>query len=163
MPSNSASAPHWRAKHDHQQCIEDALASANAVCGDRGARLTPLRRRVLELIWESQRPIGAYALLDALKSEHGAARPPTIYRALDFLIEQGLVHRIQSLNAFIGCTDPAVAHSGLFLICIECGDTVEIEDEKIDAAIQASADGLGFAVSSRMIEASGVCPECQAA
>ena len=150
----------WNNAHDHQRCIDDALATAERVCGERGVRLTDIRRRVLELVWENHRPAGAYALLDELKPEHPAAAPPTVYRALAFLLEHGLVHRIQSLNAFVGCADPEHTHRGLFLICDGCGDAIEIEDSGIDRAVARSATRLGFSVKSRTIEATGLCGQC---
>lgn len=150
----------WNNAHDHQHCIEDAVATAERVCKERGARLTEIRRRVLELVWENHRPAGAYALLDGLKPELPSAAPPTVYRALEFLLDHGLVHRIQSLNAFVGCADPEHAHRGLFLICDACGDAVEIEDSAIDRAVAKSATQLGFTLKSRTIEATGLCRQC---
>ena len=150
----------WSGRHDHESCIADALTTAEEICRLRGVRLTPLRRCVLELIWGSHRPIGAYAVLAALRGERETAAPPTVYRALDFLMEQGLVHRIQSLNAFVGCADPDHAHNGMFLICGECGDTLEIEDAKLDDAIRSVASANGFALLRRTVEATGTCPGC---
>lgn len=150
----------WNNAHDHQRCIDDALATAERVCRERGARLTEIRRRVLELVWENHRPAGAYALLDGLKPEHPNAAPPTVYRALEFLLEHGFVHRIQSLNAFVGCADPEHIHRGLFLICDDCGDAVEIEDSGIDRAVDRSATRLGFNLKARTIEATGTCRQC---
>ncbi len=163
LESNLPSEGAWNNAHDHQRCIEDAMATAESVCKERDARLTPLRRRVLELVWESHRPAGAYALLDGLKPAHPSAAPPTVYRALEFLLDQGLVHRIQSLNAFVGCADPEHAHRGLFLICDACGDAVEIEDSGIDRAVAHSATQLGFTLKSRTIEATGLCRQCSPA
>lgn len=151
----------WKGPHDHQRCIDDALTVAERICRDRKVRLTPLRRRVLELIWESHRPVGAYALLDALKPDHPAAAPPTIYRALEFLQENGLVHRVQSLNAFIGCDDPEHVHREYFMICENCGDAVELNDPVVDDAMSSFATRLGFTLKSRTIEATGLCRQCQ--
>ena len=95
-----------------------------------------------------------------LKPELPSAAPPTVYRALEFLLDHGLVHRIQSLNAFVGCADPEHAHRGLFLICDACGDAVEIEDSAIDRAVAKSATQLGFTLKSRTIEATGLCRQC---
>lgn len=150
----------WTGRHDHESCIADALTRADGLCRGRGVRLTPLRRRVLEIIWGSHRPIGAYAVLSALRDERESAAPPTVYRALDFLIEQGLVHRIQSLNAFVGCNEPEHAHSGVFLICGDCGDALEIEDARLDGAIHDVAVGHGFSLKRRTVEATGTCPRC---
>jgi Fur family zinc uptake transcriptional regulator len=96
--------------HDHEHCVEDALAAADKLCAEQGLRFTPLRRRVLELVWSSHKPVGAYALLDKLRSEDLGSAPPTVYRALDFLIEHGLIHRIERMNAFIGCSHPGETH-----------------------------------------------------
>jgi Fur family transcriptional regulator, zinc uptake regulator len=161
MPHDDA--PHgggWTGRHDHETCIADALSRAEQICRIRGSRLTALRRRVLELIWSSHRPIGAYAVLSALRDERETAAPPTVYRALDFLIEQGLVHRIQSLNAFVGCREPDHAHNGVFLICGDCGDALEIEDQTLDDAIHGAARVHGFALKRRTVEATGTCPGC---
>ena len=164
MPKSAPTAqPVWNERHDHDHCMSDALDKAEAICTDRGVRLTSLRARVLELVWASHRPVGAYALLESLRGEHKSAAPPTIYRALEFLLEQGLVHRIQSLNAFVGCSDPGHVHRGLFFICTDCGDALEIEDDGIDKAIAVSAGHQGFEIQSRTIEAAGVCPQCRAA
>ena len=99
--------------HDHSQCVDSALADADALCARQGVRLTALRRRVLELVWQSHKPLGAYDILGTLSEEDGRrAAPPTVYRALDFLMENGLIHRIASLNAFIGCVRPEHSHQG---------------------------------------------------
>ena len=148
--------------HDHAMCVADALSLAVERCARRGARLTEVRRRVLELVWNSHRPIGAYDLLAALAKEGRNAAPPTVYRALDFLIEQGLVHRIESLNAFIGCAAPGHAGSLEILICTECGNAAELDVKRIAGAIAAKADSLGFEISRQTIEVLGRCRACSA-
>ena len=153
----------WQRTHDHGQCIADAIDAAARICESRGIRLTPLRRRVLELVWENHKPVGAYGLLDELKREHSSAAPPTIYRALDFLMEQGFVHRIQSLNAYVGCNDPGHSHKGIFLICNDCGDALEIEDKGVANTIDRFASRMGFLLTSQSVEAAGLCPGCQEA
>jgi Fur family zinc uptake transcriptional regulator len=150
-------APH----HDHGACIAAALESAEAECRRRGARLTDIRRRVLELVWESHQPVGAYALLEILGREGWSAAPPTVYRALDFLQQNGLVHRISLLNAFVGCSHPGHSHAGAFLLCAECGMAAELEDEAIDRAVAETAGRLGFSVARRTIEVEGLCPSCR--
>ncbi len=147
---------------DHRRCIESALGRAASICESRGARLTELRRRVLELVWSGHRPLGAYELLETLRRERPGAAPPTIYRALEFLLEQGLVHRIESLNSFVGCAMPGTSNVCQFLICRGCGIAAEISDGRIEEAIGASAAEAGFAVSRRTIEVEGLCPHCQA-
>ena len=148
--------------HEHQGCIADALARAEAVCRQRGARLTPLRRRVLELVWGSHRATKAYDLLAALGDEDGAAKPPTVYRTLEFLMELGLVHRIDSLNAFVGCPMPDRRHTAQFLICGGCGEVSEMTASSIDRAVADQAAGSGFALSRQIIELHGKCPHCAA-
>jgi len=150
-----------RSGHDHGRCIEGALNVAAALCAERGARLTDLRRRVLELVWSSHRPVGAYDLLGMLKGERRNAAPPTVYRALDFLIGLGLVHRIESLNAYIGCSGPDTDHPSQFLICRDCGSAAEISDARLDDAIAGLARDAGFSVDRRSIEVEGRCPDCQ--
>lgn len=146
-------APH----HDHHRCVAAALAAAEEECRRRGARLTEIRRRVLELVWTSHQPVGAYAILDAL----GAAAPPTVYRALDFLLAHGLVHRIERLNAFVGCSHPGAPHAGQFLLCSGCGAAAELDDPAIDRAVAEGAARLGFSVARQTIEVEGLCPACR--
>ena len=148
--------------HEHQGCIADALARAEAVCRQRGARLTPLRRRVLELVWGGHRAVKAYDLLAALGDAEGAAKPPTVYRTLEFLMDLGLVHRIDSLNAFVGCPQPDRRHSAQFLICGGCGEVSEMNAASIDRAVADQAAGSGFALSRQIIELHGKCPHCAA-
>lgn len=148
-------------QHDHHACIHGALEAAEAECRRQGARLTDIRRRVLELVWESHQPVGAYALLETLSREGWSAAPPTVYRALEFLQNHGLVHRIALLNAFIGCSRPGQTHAGKFLLCAGCGVAAELEDEEIERAVVAAAGRLGFSVTRQTIEVEGLCPGCQ--
>jgi Fur family zinc uptake transcriptional regulator len=146
--------------HDHAECVEIALGRAATVCDARGVRLTELRRQVLELVWRRHEPVGAYDLLDELKLVHQRAAPPTIYRALEFLMEQGLVHRIESLNAYVGCTRPEEQHAGQFLICTRCGSIGELDDAGIARAVTERAAMMGFTVLRQTIEVRGICAEC---
>ena len=151
-------------QHDHEQCVIDALAAAEQVCERNGARLTTLRRRVLELVWKSHRPMGAYDLLDILAREDDRRpAPPTVYRALDFLQEHGLVHRIASLNAFIGCASPEHTHQGHFLICRNCRVAFELDQELIQPAIARVASQMNFLVEAETVEIAGLCGRCQEA
>ncbi|MDE2516073.1 MAG: transcriptional repressor [Rhodospirillales bacterium] len=148
--------------------IETALERAEQHCLARGARLTALRREVLGLILDRSAPVGAYELLDALQARRGPAAPPTVYRALDFLQEQGLVHRIERLSAYIGCLGHAhgeagTEHAAQFLICRACGQAFEIDDHALEAALGAAAAKLGFTLGRATIEAEGVCAACRAA
>lgn len=147
--------------HNHGHCIESAMQRAVELCTERGARLTDIRRRVLELVWQSHQPVGAYELLDILKSERRNAQPPTVYRALDFLLELGLVHRIETLNAYVGCSAPHTGHPSQFLICRDCGAAAEIDDDRLDAAISGLAQEAGFSVIQRTLEVEGQCPNCR--
>ncbi|HVJ51481.1 MAG TPA: transcriptional repressor [Aliidongia sp.] len=146
--------------HDHTECVETALDRATVVCDARGVRLTELRRQVLELVWRRHEPIGAYDLLDELKTVHRRAAPPTVYRALEFLMDQGLVHRIESLNAYVGCTRPERQHAGQFLICSNCGSIGELDDIGIARAVTERAAMLGFTVQRQTIEVRGICADC---
>ena len=155
-------APLASRPHDHSHCVTHALAEAESICARQGLRLTTLRKRVLELVWASQQPLGAYDILGVLSDEDGRrAAPPTVYRALDFLLENGLVHRIASLNAFVGCSHPEHAHQGQFLICRGCHAAIELEQAAISNTIINSAAGVGFAVESQTVEVVGLCAGCQ--
>lgn len=153
---------HDHGDHDHNACIAAALRRAEDVCASHGARLTPLRRRVLELLWASHKPHGAYALLEALEQESPKKIAPlTVYRALDFLVDHGLAHRIESLNAYLGCCAPDGGHAGQFLVCERCGCAAEIADPAIAAAVSVAASARGFQVNRQTIEISGLCRACQ--
>lgn len=147
--------------HDHARCIDVALGRAAALCARRGARLTDLRRRVLELVWQGHAAVKAYDVLERLEAP-GAAKPPTVYRALDFLMAHGLVHRLESLNAYVGCPRPERAHKGRFLICDACGHVAEFDSAALRTAIAAGAADLGFAVRDETVEVHGLCQRCQA-
>lgn len=139
------------------------MAEAAEVCTARGARLTALRSRVLEIVWRSHRPLGAYAILEVLATDGRSPAPPTVYRALEFLTEHGLVHRLASLNAFIGCSQPGHPGSGQFLLCQRCGIAEELDDPRIRSAIQRTAVAEGFEIQEHTVEVSGLCPNCQRA
>ncbi len=143
------------------------LDQAAETCARHGARLTEIRRRVLALIIESRGPLGAYALLDKLKAERANATPVTVYRALDFLLENGLIHKIERLNAFIACTDQGDhthqhVHAAQFLICRTCGTVAELEDPSIAEAISHAAGRTGFRPVHATIEVEGLCGACAA-
>lgn len=148
--------------HDHAACADDAILQAEEICLSRAEKLTPLRRRVLELVWRSHAPVGAYDLLAALRKDGRSGAPPTVYRALDFLLAQGFVHRIQSLNAFVGCSHPGSAHAGQFLICKRCRSAAELDDPSVGEAVAAGARRVGFEVETQTIEIAGLCPACRA-
>ena len=153
---------------------EASLDRAAALCARRGAQLTALRREVLRLVLEAEAPVGAYALLDRLKASRAGAAPPTVYRALDFLVEQGLIHKVERLNAFIGCTDAldhpddcacgeAHDHPHQFLICDRCGATAEISDPAVALALARAARAAGFEPRRATVEMEGLCARCAGA
>ncbi len=150
--------------HDHAACVAVALVRAEALCRSRGLRLTELRQAVLELVWDSHRPVGAYDLLEDLGKRRGRVAPPTVYRTLDFLVANGLVHRIESLNAFVGCAaGPGEPHDSSFLICTDCGRAAELDDPRIATAITETLQESGFRAQRRTIEVAGCCADCAAA
>ncbi len=165
LTSKSVDNPFVAPGHDHDDCISTALNAAEATCARRGKRLTPLRRRVLELVWQGHSPVGAYDILALLQQERGRVAPPTVYRALEFLCQQGFVHRLDSLQAFIGCGQPEEhgpgRHAAHFLICQDCGTAVEVRDGQLDGAISRLAGRAGFAIAAETIELSGLCAACQ--
>jgi Fur family transcriptional regulator, zinc uptake regulator len=150
--------------HDHDRCASDGIAHAEAICAKRNERLTPMRRRVLEALLASHAPLGAYELIDRLSVRGARLAPITIYRALDFLREQGLVHRIESRNAFIACVhnhetgDPVV-----FLICEKCGAVGEAASAAVADTIKSASRAAGFTPKTPVIEISGICAHCKSA
>ena len=150
-------------EHDHAACIGDAMAMAEDLCRENGLRFTRLRRQVFELVWTSHAPLGAYDLLAMLNERGQRAAPMTIYRALDFLMAHGLVHRLNSRNAYIGCNHPGDGHAGQFLICRDCGRVAEIEERRIAEAVRDGASRAGFDVRLPVIEIEGQCFDCQGA
>ena len=145
--------------HDHQRCIHQALSLAEKLCAERGVRLTPLRRRVLELILEDHRAVKAYDLLDRIKPKH-AVKPATVYRALDFLIAQGLIHKLERLNAFIGCGLSDRPHDGVLLICSRCGQVKELVAPEPATELMAAIRQTGFTPAGQLIEILGLCADC---
>lgn len=141
------------------------MQQAESVCSGRGARLTKLRRQVLELIWQSHTPLGAYALMDMLEqsSDRKRVAPPTVYRALDFLLDHGLIHKVHSLNAFLGCSHPKREHKDALFICLSCGFTEEVQSKPIQQAINLSASQNRFTVKQQVLEICGLCSHCRGA
>jgi len=140
--------------------LQGALHQAESLCQARGVRLTLQRRQVLEILCRSPRPMGAYDILDELQQQIPGARPTTIYRALAFLQRQGLIHRIESLNAFLGCLHPEHPHAYQFLICRRCGLVQELEDEGVERSLGRVAEATGFEPDSRVVEVIGRCASC---
>jgi len=150
---------------------ETLLDRAETICQERGANLTDLRRQVLGMILDSASPTGAYDLLDRLRQTRRGAAPPTVYRTLDFLLEQGLIHRVERLSAFVGCiagcsveadgeTHP---HAAQFLICRNCARVQEMQDHDVAAVLARAANQAGFSINSATIEAEGLCSRCRTA
>jgi Fur family zinc uptake transcriptional regulator len=148
--------------HNHSRCAAEALRKAETVCDSRKARLTDIRRRVLELVWQSHVPVGAYDILSQLNGGGGKTAPMAVYRALEFLMDNGLVHRLASLNAFIGCTHMGEDHhAAQFLICHSCGTTAELESVPLNRALTQAVAERGFTIDNQIVEISGVCPHCR--
>ncbi|MFN4288106.1 MAG: Fur family transcriptional regulator [Brevundimonas sp.] len=156
----SASCQH----HDHSSGLsgtglEDALSAAEARCAHSGERMTAPRRRVLELLLEAGAPVKAYDLISGFGADGQAAKPPTVYRALEFLENQGLVHRIASISAYVACRSAEQDHAAAFLICDCCGATAEISPIG-NTALAKAADEQGFRLARTTIEAHGLCEAC---
>ena len=148
--------------HDHAQCVRVALDTAIDHCRREGTRLTPLRQKVLQAVWRSHVPLGAYEICHALVGQGDRVLPPTIYRALEFLENNGLIHRIASRNAFIGCNQPLAHHHGRYLICSECGLVAELPADGLTDNLLGEASALNFKARSVRLEAVGLCAACVA-
>ena len=146
------------ANHDHVACIETGVAAAAAHCAERGLQLTPVRKRVLEILLKEHRAMGAYDILDVLRGEGFNSQPPVAYRALDFLVGQGFVHRVEGLNAFVACSHPGVQHDAAFLICRGCRTVAETEIPV--SALNAASKQAGFNMEGATVEVQGRCSDC---
>ena len=151
----------------HVHDADDFVATVERTCSERGLRLTEIRARVLRLVAEAGKPVKAYDLLEMIKpgkgraKTPGAAAPPTIYRALDFLLANGFIHKLESVNAFVACHHPSTAqHSVPFLICDRCHSAVELEDAQVVAALDERARALGFVPQAQTLEVHGLCARC---
>ena len=149
--------------HNHAGCIDQAIGEARQLCQQKSLRFTAIREQVLTCIWLSHQPVGAYDILQWLQQQDKNIKlaPPTVYRALDFLQQNGLIHRIATLNAYMGCCSPGHAHQSQFLICRDCKTTVELADANISQPIHKAAAKAGFAVDVEHVEILGLCPNCQ--
>jgi Fur family zinc uptake transcriptional regulator len=164
--TNAAGAPSQTAglafrDHDHAGCARSALARAETLLAEAGARLTPVRRRTLEILLEAHAALGAYEVLDRLAADGFGKQPPVVYRALEFLVDHGLAHRIRRINAFAACMHPGEAHQPIFLICRVCKAVAEAPAGGVRDALDAAAGRAGFDVERASIEASGLCPLCR--
>ncbi len=158
--------PHAHRCTDPKHHVDDARSFVRAVehaCQERGLRLTPIRARVLALIAEAGKPVKAYELLEWVRATKGvgADAPPTVYRALDFLMANGFVHKLESVNAFVACHHPNSAqHSVPFLICDRCHSAVELEDREVVSQLEQRARALGFQPQAQTLEVHGLCARC---
>jgi Fur family zinc uptake transcriptional regulator len=149
------------AAHDEHRVSPDWAAEVRQACARRGLQLTPTRAGVVAILAGHGAPLGAYAIIEALSRREGKPiAPPTVYRALDFLIDNGFLHRIESRNVFAPCAHFDHAHSGVLLSCESCGRSVEIEDEAVGAAVERAAHSVGFAPKGHVIEVTGRCADC---
>src|SRR4051812_24971899 len=160
LTKNPMNATHRPGRHQHQHDAQAFVGAVASACELRGLRLTPLRLRVLELIAAAEKPVKAYDLLDQLREGRGGAAPPTIYRALDFLLENRFIHKLESINAFVSCHHPSVAHHVPFLICDICESAIEICDERVAKLLGEQAKSLGFRARAQTLEVHGVCKHC---
>lgn len=147
--------------HDHGSCIADTVSRVEARCAGAGLQLTKVRRRVLEVLLERHRALGAYEILDLLRDEGLGSQPPVAYRALDFLVTNGFAHRIERLNAFVACLHPDEAHNPAFLICRKCSGVAEAHSSAERGALGRTARDAGFKIEQTVLEVEGICPNCQ--
>ncbi len=146
--------------HDHTACVSDALTMAEKHCADSGLRLTPVRRRVLEILLAEHRALGAYDVLSVLASEGLGATPPVAYRALDFLVKARFIHKIEALNAYVACAHLGADHAPAFLICRTCKSVAEANTATGGGRLDQAARAAGFQIEHQVIEAEGLCPRC---
>ena len=150
--------------HDHDRCTAEGISHAELVCRERDQKFTPIRRQVLRALLASHRPLGAYEVIDELARSMPRPAPITVYRALDFLMANGLVHRIESRNAYLACAhDHDAASLVAFLICERCGSVGEIPAAPVAQSIAAAARASGFAPKLSVVEITGTCAHCQRA
>ncbi|MGO3741615.1 Fur family transcriptional regulator [Kerstersia sp.] len=143
--------------------VAERLAVAESLCLSRGRRLTPIRRKVLELLLRHDRSLKAYELLDAMRASHPGAAPPTVYRALDFLMEEGLIHRLDAVNAWAACQDAGGTPHDILVVCTACGNVAELSDPDMTRALAQRVAHTGYALSAHEIEIRALCPACQLA
>lgn len=148
------------AQHDHTAFVTSTLAAADARCAADGLRFTPVRRKVLEILLQEHRALGAYAILDKLRDNGFGSQPPVAYRALDFLVANGLAHKIERLNAFIACVHPSHSHTPAFMICRLCDVVAETHSAPARGALGDAARASGFRIERTVVEAEGVCLAC---
>ena len=137
------------------------IDQATELCDKRNLRFTRLRKQVLELVCKADQPVGAYHLLDELRESGRSAAPPTVYRALDFLLEQGLVHRLATNNTYLACAHPQQPHAAVFLVCSQCGHTQEVHTGGVIDQLRRQAEQFDFAIEHASVELTGLCSRCR--
>jgi Fur family zinc uptake transcriptional regulator len=142
------------------QQVATFLEQAETLCERRNLRFTRLRKQVLELVCKAGQPVGAYQLLDELRDAGRSAAPPTVYRALDFLLDQGLVHRLATNNTYLACAHPQRPHAAVFLVCSACGHTQEVHTRGVIDELGKQADQFDFAITHAAVEVTGLCSRC---
>ena len=147
-------------KHDHRTCISVGLAAAEAHCLAEGLRFTQVRHKALEILLQEHRALGAYEMLSRLSDAGFGSQPPVAYRALEFLVAEGFVHKIERLNAFIACAHPGANHAPAFMICRLCASVAEAQSSPTRGAIGDAARATGFKIEKTIVEAEGICPVC---
>lgn len=148
-------------KHDHGTCVATSIKAAEDHCAAHKLQLTPVRRRVLELLLEGHKALGAYDILPHLAAEGLGSQPPVVYRALDFLQTHGFAHKVEKLNAWTACMHPGEDHNPAFMICSDCDMVAEIPASPVTGDLGRAADKMGFSINTAVIEVEGTCPSCQ--
>lgn len=151
------------ARHNHNKCRDGVIARVEETCRGKGLRLTPVRRRVLEILLEEHKALGAYDLLERLRAENMGSAPPVVYRALDFLVTHGFAHKLERKGAFVACGHPDDVHTPAFMICTSCETVAEADLGGETNVIDRAAKSLGFSINTQVVEAEGLCPTCTAA
>ncbi len=144
----------------NNKAFSQVLDRAETLCRERGVRLTEQRKAVLQLLCVSEKPLSAYDLLERMRGVVRNPAPPTVYRALHFLLDQGLVHKLESLNAYVGCAHPDHPHASQFLICDDCGEVAEVEDPSVARSLKAAGNEIGFRTRRPVVELLGTCAQC---
>ena len=145
--------------HDHSVCFQSAMKSFQKHCFERNLKMTPLRSKVFEFLLKDHQPLGAYQILDMLRTAGFSSTPPIAYRVLDFLMAQGFVHKLKGLNAFVACSLPGIAHTPAFMICRKCEKVAEL-DEKDTGINLKKAEPIDFKIEEAVIEVMGLCTYC---
>ena len=156
----TAATPVALKKHEHSHCIDDAINTAETYCKNTKLRLTPIRRKVLEILLQEHRAIGAYTILERLRKDGFGSQPPLAYRALEFLTKHGLAHKIERLNAFTSCTHPTQEHTPAFLICRTCNSVAETTLDAAKTSLAGIAHAAKFQMEELVMESEGVCFSC---